>query len=448
MQLARAVRNRTTGVLYVLDEPSIGLHPANIVGLTGVMRDLLADGNSVILVDHDSQILSQADWIVEMGPGAGASGGRVIAQGAVPALAENPASRIGPFLRPGRRPPMRPQAVEGELFSIGRIHLETGPIHTVQPLAVDIPKGRLTVVTGVSGSGKTTLVLESLVPGLSAAAAGLPLPNPVRSVEAGGIAQVKLIDATPIGINVRSTVATYANVHDELRKIFARTPAAKAGGYKAGDFSYNTGKLRCPVCDGTGAISLDVQFLPDVEIPCPACRGARYDLPAAALPWQSAEGKAYTMPDLMAMDVNTALAATAGAKEMRLVRSRLQVLADLGLGYLTLGEQTPSLSGGEAQRLKLASEMGRSQADTLFVFDEPTIGLHPLDVAVLLGVFQTLIDHGATVVVIEHDLDVIRNADCLIDMGPGGGAAGGRIVAAGTPAAIAACKDSATGRFI
>ena len=448
MQLARAVRNRTTGVLYVLDEPSIGLHPANIVGLTGVMRDLLADGNSVILVDHDSQILSQADWIVEMGPGAGASGGRVIAQGAVPALAENPASRIGPFLRPGRRPPMRPQAAEGELFSIGRIHLETGPIHTVQPLAVDIPKGRLTVVTGVSGSGKTTLVLESLVPGLSAAAAGLPLPNPVRAVEAGGIAQVKLIDATPIGINVRSTVATYANVHDELRKIFARTPAAKAGGYKAGDFSYNTGKLRCPVCDGTGAISLDVQFLPDVEIPCPACRGARYDLPAAALPWQSADGKAYTMPDLMAMDVNTALAATAGAKEMRLVRSRLQVLADLGLGYLTLGEQTPSLSGGEAQRLKLASEMGRSQADTLFVFDEPTIGLHPLDVAVLLGVFQTLIDHGATVVVIEHDLDVIRNADCLIDMGPGGGAAGGRIVAAGTPASVAACPESVTGRFI
>ena len=448
MQLARAVRNRTTGVLYVLDEPSIGLHPANIVGLTGVMRDLLADGNSVILVDHDSQILSQADWIVEMGPGAGASGGRVIAQGTVPALAENPASRIGPFLRPGRRPPMRPQAAEGELFSIGRIHLETGPIHTVQPLAVDIPKGRLTVVTGVSGSGKTTLVLESLVPGLSAAAAGLPLPNPVRAVEDGGIAQVKLIDATPIGINVRSTVATYANVHDELRKIFARTPAAKAGGYKAGDFSYNTGKLRCPVCDGTGAISLDVQFLPDVEIPCPACRGARYDLPAAALPWHSAEGKAYTMPDLMAMDVNTALAATAGAKEMRLVRSRLQVLADLGLGYLTLGEQTPSLSGGEAQRLKLASEMGRSQADTLFVFDEPTIGLHPLDVRTLLGVFQTLIANGATVIVIEHDLDVIRSADYIIDMGPGGGAAGGRVVAAGTPAEIAAAPDSVTGKFL
>ena len=444
MQLARAVRNRTTGVLYVLDEPSIGLHPSNIVGLTGVMRDLLADGNSVVLVDHDTQILSESDWIIEMGPGAGADGGRVIAQGTKEALAADPQSRIGPFLT-GKPVQVRKRAAKDALFDEGRIHLSTGAIHTVQPLEVDIPKGRLTVVTGVSGSGKTTLILESLVPGLQAAVTGQKLPDHVKAVEAGGITQVKLIDATPIGINVRSTVATYAGVHDELRKIFARSPEAKALGYKAGDFSYNTGRLRCPTCDGTGVISLDVQFLPDVDIPCPDCRGARYARDAARVQIQNKAGRAYSLPDLMAMDVHDALDA---CKEMKLVHQRLQVLDDLGLGYLTLGEETPSLSGGEAQRLKLASEMGRPQQDSVFVFDEPTIGLHPLDVQTLLGVFETLIRHGATVVVIEHDLDVIRNADYLIDMGPGGGADGGRIVACGTVEELRACPDSVTGRFI
>ena len=444
MQLARAVRNRTTGVLYVLDEPSIGLHPSNIVGLTGVMRDLLADGNSVVLVDHDTQILSESDWIIEMGPGAGADGGRVIAQGTKEALAADPQSRIGPFLT-GKPVQVRKRAAKDALFDEGRIHLSTGAIHTVQPLEVDIPKGRLTVVTGVSGSGKTTLILESLVPGLQAAVAGQKLPDHVKAVEAGGITQVKLIDATPIGINVRSTVATYAGVHDELRKIFARSPEAKALGYKAGDFSYNTGRLRCPTCDGTGVISLDVQFLPDVDIPCPDCRGARYARDAARVQIQNKAGRVYSLPDLMAMDVHDALDA---CKEMKLVHQRLQVLDDLGLGYLTLGEETPSLSGGEAQRLKLASEMGRPQQDSVFVFDEPTIGLHPLDVQTLLGVFETLIRHGATVVVIEHDLDVIRNADYLIDMGPGGGADGGRIVACGTVEDLRASPDSVTGRFI
>ncbi len=445
MQLARAVRNRTTGVLYVLDEPSIGLHPSNIVGLTGVMQDLVADGNSVILVDHDAQILSQADWILEMGPGAGANGGHVIAEGTVEQLTQNPASKIGPFLTGEPAGSLRPVVPKDALFELGRLHLSTDAIHTVKPLEVDIPKGRLTAVTGVSGSGKTTLILESLIPGLQAHINGSPLPTHVRAVDAEGITQVKLIDATPIGINVRSTVATYANVHDELRKIFARTPEAKALGYKAGDFSYNTGRLRCPTCDGTGEISLDVQFLPDVDIPCPSCRGTRYGTDAGKVHWESKAGKRYTLPALMAMDVHTALDA---AQDMRLVRERLQVLADLGLGYLTLGEETPSLSGGEAQRLKLASEMGKGQSDTLFVFDEPTIGLHPLDVRTLLGVFQTLIDHGATVVVIEHDLDVIRSADYLIDMGPGGGEAGGRIVAAGTPEEIRRTPESVTGRFL
>ncbi len=439
MQLARAVRNRTTGVLYVLDEPSIGLHPANLEGLTRVMEDLAADGNSVVVVDHDTQILARTDWLIEMGPGAGAGGGRVIAQGPPAQVAGDPASRIGPYLAGRARPARRAAGPEG-LFDQGTIHLSTGPIHTVQPLEVDIPKGRMTVVTGVSGSGKTTLLLESLVPALEARLAGRPLPPHVRAVEAPGISRVRLIDATPIGLNVRSTVATYAGVHDELRKAFARTPDAKARGWKAGDFSYNTGSLRCPVCDGTGVVSLDVQFLPDVDIPCPQCRGSRYSREAG----QVSHG-GHTLPELMAMDIDRALAACGGLK---LVRQRLQVLSDLGLGYLTLGEATPSLSGGEAQRLKLASEMGRGQADTVFLFDEPTIGLHPLDVQVLLEVFETLLARGATVLVIEHNLDVIAGADYLLDMGPGGGEAGGRLVAAGPPAAVAACPESVTGRFL
>ena len=444
MQLARAVRNRTTGVLYVLDEPSIGLHPSNIVGLTGVMHDLVADGNSVVLVDHDTQILKEAGWLIEMGPEAGAKGGQVIAEGTIAEIAQNKNSKIGPFLK-AESSVIRKQAAEKEMFAAGCIHLETGAIHTVKPLAVDIPKGRLSVVTGVSGSGKTTLILESLVPGLTAATSGQKLPEHVLNVQADGIRTVKLIDATPIGINVRSTVATYANVHDELRKIFARTEDAKTLGFKAGDFSYNTGKLRCPTCDGTGVINLDVQFLPDVEIPCPDCRGSRYGKDAAKVKYLAANGQNCSLPDLMDMDISTALTACA---DLKTVRQRLQVLKDLGLGYLTLGEETPSLSGGEAQRLKLASEMGKSQSDAVFIFDEPTTGLHPLDVRTLLDVFQRLIDSGATVIVIEHDLDVIRNADYIIDMGPGGGNEGGTVVACGTPAQIKAAPASVTGKFI
>ena len=445
MQLARAVRNRTTGVLYVLDEPSIGLHPSNIVGLNAVMQELAQDGNSVLLVDHDTQILKQADWLIEMGPDAGAEGGRVIAEGTIPEIAENPDSRIGVFLSDKKGSRIRKKIPEQEIFSLGEIRMSTGPVHTVKPLEIRIPKGRLTVVTGVSGSGKTTMVLESLVPGLEAALQNRPMPEHVLSVEAPGIAHVKLIDATPIGINVRSTVATYANVHDELRKLYARSQDAKEKGLKAGDFSYNTGKLRCPVCDGTGSISLDVQFLPDVDIPCPECRGSRYAKAAYGVKRRGRGGELRSLPELMDMDVKTALGFCA---DMKTVAPRLEILNALGLGYLTLGEETPSLSGGEAQRLKLASEMGRLQNDAVFVFDEPTIGLHPLDVQTLLGVFDALIGNGATVIVIEHDLDVIRNADHIIDMGPEGGEEGGRIIARGTPEEIAADPASITGRFL
>ena len=445
MQLARAVRNRTTGVLYVLDEPSIGLHPSNIVGLTGVMHDLVADGNSVILVDHDTQILKVADWIVEMGPEAGAKGGHVIAQGTIPEIEASNASQIGPFLAGRAETRMRSRAAKEALFENGTIHLSTARIHTVKPLEVDIPKGRLTVVTGVSGSGKTTMVLESLVPALNAKISGDALPAHIRAIEAEGIRHVKLIDATPIGINVRSTVGTYAGVHDELRKLWAKSPDARERRYSASDFSYNTGNLRCPGCDGTGVVSLDVQFLPDVTIPCPDCRGSRYAKEAYDVKLANKAGERVSMPELMDMDVNTAVSFCA---DMKAVSQKLNVLRQLGLGYLTLGEETPSLSGGEAQRLKLASEIGRTQTDSVFVFDEPSIGLHPLDVRVLMRVFQALLDNGATVVVIEHDLDVIRNADYVIDMGPGGGESGGRIVAAGTPEEIRRNENSMTGRYL
>ncbi len=446
MQLARAVRNRTTGVLYVLDEPSIGLHPSNMEGLTGVMHDLLHDGNTVILVDHDTHVLSEADWLIELGPKAGAGGGTIIAQGNLEDVEKDPDSRIGGFLTGRSVIDVGRHIPSEQMFDLGTIHLSTSGIHTVKPLEVSFPKGRLIAVTGVSGSGKTTMILESLIPALEASIKEEKLPEHVRHLSADGIRQIKLIDATPIGVNVRSTVATYADVHDELRKIYARTPDAKEKGYKAGDFSYNTGKLRCPVCDGTGSISLDVQFLPDVEITCPDCGGSRYAKEAGLIRRVSKKKNGiYTLPELMAMSIDEALAACA---DLPNVERRLKVLHDLGLGYPTLGEETPSLSGGEAQRLKLASEMGKGQSDSVFVFDEPTIGLHPLDVETLLKVFQKLIENGATVIVIEHDLDVIRNADHVIDMGPGGGILGGRIIAQGTPLEICNDRNSLTGKYL
>ncbi len=445
MQLARCVRNRTTGVIYVLDEPSIGLHPANIAGLVGVMKDLTDDGNSVLLVDHDVQILRNADWMIELGPKAGAKGGEIITQGTVGQIEQNPQSQIGPFLSARSIQSVRQRTPVEDMFTEGAITMRTGPIHTVHPLEVRLPKGRMIAVTGVSGSGKTTTILESLVPALQALIRGEKLPEHVKNISADGIRNVKLIDSTPIGANVRSTVATYANVHDDLRKLFAKTPTAKAASVKSGDFSYNTGTLRCPVCDGTGTVSLDVQFLPDVDIPCPECHGSRYAQRSEEFRYQSGDGHSYSLPDLMKMDVADAEKALA---HYNVLKTRLASLNRIGLGYITLGEATTSLSGGEAQRLKLAAEMGCRQDDSLFIFDEPTIGLHPLDTQTLIGVFQQLLDLGATLIIIEHDLDIIDNSDYVIDLGPGGGEEGGTIVAQGTPEQIAANPASVTGKFL
>ena len=467
VQLARAVRNRTTGVLYVLDEPSIGLHPANVDGLLGVMRDLLADGNSVLVVDHDAALLREADWLLEIGPGSGREGGEIVVSAPMADAVADPASRIAPFITGDADVLCRERAPAEEVFDHGAIRLETAPIHTVRALDVAIPEQRLTAVTGVSGSGKTTLVLEALVPALRSLADGAPPPAPVTAIAAGRARRVVVVDATPIGANVRSTVATYSGVMDELRRVYARIPDAREAGLKAGDFSYNTGSLRCGHCDGTGQIVLDVQFLPDVDIVCPQCAGSRYGEAAreirrrprrrrgegkggadgAARPAGRAEpaGPAdLSLPELLALTVEGALDACA---DLPKVRRRLQLLVDLGLGYLALGETTTALSGGEAQRLKLSNDLGRDQHGTVFVLDEPSIGLHPLDVRVLLGVLDRLVEAGATVLVIEHDLDMIANADWVIDMGPGGGADGGRVVAAGTPSQITAV-ESTTGRYL
>ncbi|KFI83330.1 Excinuclease ABC subunit A [Bifidobacterium psychraerophilum] len=455
VQLARAVRNETTGVLYVLDEPSVGLHPANVEGLIGVMQDLLRDGNSVVFVDHDVQVLRQASWLIEIGPDSGRQGGRVIAEGRIHDLIASQqsaeekrqgvkshpdGSKLAGFLAGTEDIVIRERIPSAQMFDDGRISMSTDAIHTVHPLDISIPKGRLTAITGVSGSGKTTMLLESLVPAINAGRNGHLMPEHLRSIDPVGITTAHEVDATPIGINVRSTVATYSGVMDELRKAYAQTPTAQADGLTASDFSYNTGSLACTRCEGTGEISLDVQFLPDVVIPCPDCHASRFQ----------AQARRYlldgiSLPEVLGLTIHEAIDRLSGLPR---VARKLHAFDQLGLGYLTLGEATPSLSGGEAQRLKLVNQLHRDQSDAVFVLDEPSVGLHPLDVRILLHTLDQLTERGATVLVIEHDLDIIANADYIIDMGPGGGEQGGRIVATGTPSQVADNPHSITGRYL
>ena len=436
VQLARTVRNRTTGVLYVLDEPSIGLHPANVDGLINLVRQLINDGNSVVLVDHDVRILKIADYMIEIGPEAGAKGGEIIAKGTIEDIIKNSNSIIGPYLSDKEKVNVRKKVNKEDIFKLGKISLSTDSIHTVKPLSIEIPKGRLTTVTGMSGSGKTTLILESLYPAIKAKLNNETMPSHIKELKADWVNKIDLIDATPIGNNVRSTVATYSGVFDDLRKLFGKI----SKDYTASDFSYNTGKLRCPTCDGTGIISMDVQFLPDIEMECNSCDGTRYSNNVDNILYNN-----YSIKDVMKLTIRQALEVF---KENKKIRDKLQVLVDLGIGYLTLGEATPALSGGEAQRLKLASEIGKIQDGSVFIFDEPSIGLHPKDVKTLLKVFQKLIDNGATIVVIEHDLDVIKNSDYIIDMGPEGGYLGGEVVGTGAVQDIKENKKSITGRYL
>ena len=436
VQLARTVRNRTTGVLYVLDEPSIGLHPANVDGLINLVRQLINDGNSVVLVDHDVRILKIADYMIEIGPEAGAKGGEIIAKGTIEDIIKNSNSIIGPYLSDKEKVNVRKKVNKEDIFKLGKIALSTDSIHTVKPLSIEIPKGRLTTVTGMSGSGKTTLILESLYPAIKAKLNNETMPSHIKELKADWVNKIDLIDATPIGNNVRSTVATYSGVFDDLRKLYGKI----SKDYTASDFSYNTGKLRCPTCDGTGTISMDVQFLPDIEMECNSCDGTRYSNNVDNILYNN-----YSIKDVMKLTIRQALEVF---KENKKIRDKLQVLVDLGIGYLTLGEATPALSGGEAQRLKLASEIGKIQDGSVFIFDEPSIGLHPKDVKTLLKVFQKLIDNGATIVVIEHDLDVIKNSDYIIDMGPEGGYLGGEVVGTGAVQDIKENKKSITGRYL
>lgn len=436
VQLARTVRNRTTGVLYVLDEPSIGLHPANVDGLLDLMKQLIKDGNSVVLVDHDTRILKTADYMIEIGPEAGFKGGQIICKGTIEDIIKDNNSIIGPYLSNKEEIKIREKINKEDIFKFGKIHISTDSIHTVKPLYIEIPKGRLTTITGMSGSGKTTLILESLYPAIKAKLNNEKFPSHVKELNADWVNKIDLIDATPIGNNVRSTVATYSGVFDDLRKLYGRI----SKDYTASDFSYNTGKLKCATCDGTGIISMDVQFLPDIEMACSVCDGTRYSNDVDNILYNN-----YSIKDVMRLTIRQALEVF---KDNKKIKDKLQILVDLGIGYLTLGEATPALSGGEAQRLKLASEIGKIQDGSVFIFDEPSIGLHPQDVKTLLKVFQKLIDNGATIIVIEHDLDVIKNSDYIIDMGPEGGYLGGEVVAKGTVEDIKNNKESITGRYL
>ena len=436
VQLARTVRNRTTGVLYVLDEPSIGLHPANVDGLINLMKQLIKDGNSVVLVDHDTRILKTADYMIEIGPEAGAKGGEIISKGTIEDIINNNNSIIGPYLSNKEEIKIRKEIDKDEIFKFGKISIKTDSIHTVKPLCIDIPKGRLTTITGMSGSGKTTLILESLYPAIIAKLNNKTMPSHIKELNADWVNKIDLIDATPIGNNVRSTVATYSGVFDDLRKLYGKLSKE----YTASDFSYNTGKLKCPTCDGTGIISMDVQFLPDIEMTCNSCDGTRYSHDVDKIYYNN-----YSIKDIMQLTIRQALEVF---KDNKKIKDKLQILVDLGIGYLTLGEATPALSGGEAQRLKLASEIGKIQDGSVFIFDEPSIGLHPQDVKTLLKVFQKLIDNGATIIVIEHDLDVVKNSDYIIDMGPEGGYLGGEVIAKGTVHDIKNSKKSITGMYL
>jgi excinuclease ABC subunit A len=424
-------------MLYVLDEPSVGLHPSNVAGLRQTITALAGNGNSVVVVEHERELIRAADWVIELGPAAGASGGTVIAQGTPGQLEKDPRSIMGPFLAGATAVPRdRPERAGPR----GQITIEISDLYNLHDLTAAFPVGRLTGLTGPSGAGKTALVLDSLIPAARAVLSGSPPPGHVRHVDLGGIRQVVQIDASPIGQNTRSTPATYSGAFDQIRRLFAESTYARRRRWKPGHFSFNTREGQCPTCRGLGHIDLDVQYLPDIAVECPTCHGARFNDATLA-----AAIDGLTVADVLSLSVADALDRFADRAP---VAAALRPVSEVGLGYLQLGEPTPSLSGGESQRLRIASRLRSSQRGALYVFDEPSTGLHPLDVATLVGVFDRLLAAGATIIVIDHDLDLLAAAGHLIDMGPGGGPAGGHIVAAGRPEDVARDPGSVTGPWL
>ena len=437
IELTSTVRASTTGMLYVLDEPSVGLHPSNIAGLLKTITALTGNGNSVVVVEHERELIRAADWVIELGPGAGAQGGTVIAQGTPGQLETDPHSVLGPFLA-GAAAVRRDRSVPPEPGV--RITIEIGDLYNLHDLTAGFPVRQLTALTGPSGAGKTALILDSLIPAARALLSGSAVPAHVRRLDLADIRQVVQVDASPIGQNARSTPATYSGAFDQIRRLFAESAYARRRRWKPGHFSFNTREGQCPTCRGLGHIDLDVQYLPDIAVPCPTCHGARFNDATLAV---RVDG--LTIADVLGLSVHDAVAQFAGRAP---VAAALRPVEEVGLGYLRLGEPTPSLSGGESQRLRIATRLRASQRGALYVFDEPSTGLHPLDVATLAGVFDRLLQAGATIIVIDHDLDLLAAADHLIDMGPGGGPDGGHILAAGTPEDVARDPGSVTGPWL
>lgn len=442
IQLGRTLRTETTGVLYVLDEPSVGLHPDNVAGLIEVFHELVDQGNSAVVVDHEAAIINAADWIIEIGPGSGSQGGEIIAQGTPAKIKQVKDSLIGPYLDGQAELYARQPSPQEKLFSAGAIEFTVTDRFNLKNVDVKLPVGRLTAVTGFSGAGKTTLILDSLIPALKAQKAGRPGPDWVKKLVSSKITNVISVDSTPVGKNQRSTVATYTDIMDNLRKLYASQPQARKLGYKAAHFSYNNKEGACPACGGAGVISLDIQYLTDMVETCSVCGGHRFNQDVLQIKWHN-----LSIADVLDYAVDDALKKQLFKDEPKLEKT-ITTLHDMGLGYLHLGESTPALSGGEAQRLKLTSHLHRRQKGSLFVFDEPTVGLHPQDVRTLLQVFQQLLEQQATIIAITHDLDIMANSDYMIDLGPRGGLQGGKIVACGSPVDISSKKESLTAKYL
>jgi excinuclease ABC subunit A len=440
IRLATQIGSGLVGVLYILDEPSIGLHQRDNQRLIETLIRLRDLGNTLIVVEHDEETMRVADHIVDIGPGAGEHGGSIVAEGPLDQIMNEPASITGDYMA-GRRTIPVPQVRRAG--NGGRINVLGAAENNLREIDVAFPLGLFVAVTGVSGSGKSSLVQQILSKSLHAQLHGArSLPGAHRRIEGlEHIDKVINIDQSPIGRTPRSNPVTYTKAFDKIRTLFASTSDARMRGYKPGRFSFNVAGGRCETCKGDGTLRIEMHFLPDVYIPCETCKGRRYNRDTLEV-----EFKGHNIADVLAMSIEEALHFFENQPPIARV---LQTLYDVGLGYIRLGQPAPTLSGGEAQRVKLSSELGkRSTGRTLYILDEPTTGLHFEDIRKLLGVLQRLVDSGNTVIVIEHNLDVIKTADWVIDLGPEGGAEGGRIVATGTPEDVAKVSESYTGKFL